>query len=182
MTIHNFDIKKARITEYLTLSQKRYLVSKGVESVLDTIDGIFICDGFSKDVFLTMILFGTYFGCDLTEHRVEAETITTFNEEEYEIIHEKDLVGVIERTKHCKDSENDNVTDLARRVRRALDDFALFTKLFNTAVNNELIVRNDIADRLAEKIALQLSPETWQQALAELQKSSEAMQNISATE
>lgn len=185
MTISNFDIKKANITEYLTLPQKRYLITKGMDSVLENVGGIFVCDGFAKDIFLTMVLLGTYFGCGLTKYEVGEDVVTAFNEEDYEVIHEKDLLGLIERTKHQKDKASGNSTDLARRVRRATDDFALFTKFFNTAVSNELLIRNDFAERLAERIALDLTPENWQKAIAEAKsmqaEHSEAASPSSAT-
>lgn len=176
MTIENYDIKKAAIKEYLTLSEKRYLILKGMETIFENTDGIFVCDGFMKDEFLTMVLIGTYFGCTFTKLEKGNDVISLFQESDYDLIHQKNLLGLIERTKHQKNSMG-QPTELSFKVRRATEDFALFTKLFNTAINNELSVRNNLIDRLVDTMTKDLSPEQIKSAQADLLTLNKQLEN-----
>ncbi len=167
MTIKDFDINKAKILEYMFIANKQFWVDEGVKNIIKIQNGIAFIDPYAKEIFLTMILTGLYFGCKHTENVVEGKTTTTFTESDYDSVHSEGILHKIEHSRHFKDKDG-RLTGLAKSVRKAMDDFALFTKMLNVVLSNELSVRNNFADRLADCIANDLDPENWNKALMQI--------------
>ena len=162
-----YKIEEEKILDYLPLSQKRFWILKGIERILDDSNGIFTIDPLAQELFLYLVLFGVYFGCKLTEAEdSEGKPITMFGEADYDYIKEHELFRRYKEIENQKD-ESGFPTELAKKMRRAFSDYSLFVKLLITSLNNELTIRNDLAERIVNRMIADLSPESMEKAQTE---------------